>query len=245
MNIEKHAASPSYPPSTLDERRDNSKAGWSDAWLINALHREPPDDSALDILVVRYWKRLGARCRMLTLDRDAASDLAQESWLRVLQARGTLKAEGNFHAYLITIATNLWRDHHRNALRAGEMSDDRIESLDGTKMEDGHPLALMDLLTEPHTSLLDDKLLLRLDINNALERLSPHLRDALVSRFLIGESAAEIALRYQRTEQTISSWIREAAREIRVYLRFSSSIGAVLLLLIEPNALTCVLPQVV
>ena len=244
MDIENQAASPSYPLSTFDKRRDTSKAGWSDARLINALHREPPDESALDVLVARYWKRLGARCRMLALDREAASDLAQESWLRVLQARGTLEPDGNFHAYLITIATNLWRDHHRNALRAGEMSDGRIESLDVMEIQDGEPLALIDVLTESRTLQPDDELLLRLDVDNALERLSPHLRDALVSRFLIGESAAEIAHRCDRTEQTISSWIREAAREMKVYLRLSSIIGAVFLS-IEVDPLAGLLLQVV
>jgi DNA-directed RNA polymerase specialized sigma24 family protein len=98
------------------------------------------------------------------------------------------------------------------------MSDDRIESLDATDREDGQVLALMDIVTDPDTLPPDEQVILKLDVDNALERLSSHLRDALVSRFVIGESAAEIGRRYDRTEQTISSWIREAVREMRLYL---------------------------
>ena len=229
MDLENQTASPAYPLPTFDTQRDNSKAAWSDAWLINAVRREPPDESALNVLVARYRRQLFARCLMLTSDSDAASDLAQESWLRVLRARGTLEPDGNFHAYIMTIATNLWRNRHRSASRAGAMSITRIESLDATQLDCDQPLALMDVITEPNALALDEQVHLKLDVDNALERLRPHLRDALVSRFLIGESAAEIARRCDRTEQTISSWIRQAVREMRVYLGRSGIIGAVLL----------------
>ncbi len=226
MDSENRTAVPGYPLSTPDVRRDASKAAWPDAWLINAVRQEPPDESALDALVARYWRPLFARCRMLTLDADAANDLAQESWLRLLRARGSLQPDGNFHAYITTIATNLWRDRNRSARRAGAMSEDRLESLDATDREDGQVLALMDIVTDPDSLPPDEQLILKLDVDNALERLSSHLRDALVSRFVIGESAAEIGRRYDRTEQTISSWIREAVREMRLYLGVSRGADA-------------------
>jgi len=226
MEIDKQNPSTGYPLPAFDTRRDNPEATWPDAWLINAVRREPPDESALDTLVARYWQQLFARCRMLTMDRDAASDLAQESWLRVLRARRRLDPDGNFHAYIMTIATNLWRDGHRSARRAGPMSDSRIESLDAAEVQDDLPLALMDVVTQPDTLPPDEQVLLKMDLDNALERLSPHLRDALVSRFLVGESAAEIGRRYGRTEQTISGWIREAVREMKLHLGESRSINA-------------------
>jgi DNA-directed RNA polymerase specialized sigma24 family protein len=63
-------------------------------------------------------------------------------------------------------------------------------------------------------------------MDQALERLSPHLRDSLVSRFITGESAAEIGKRYNRTEQTVTGWIREAVREMKIHLAESDSLGA-------------------
>jgi transposase-like protein len=47
----------------------------------------------------------------------------------------------------------------------------------------------------------------------------------LVSRFLDGESCAEIGIRYGRTEQTISAWVRQAIREVQVH--FEEACGTV------------------
>jgi RNA polymerase sigma factor (sigma-70 family) len=60
--------------------------------------------------------------------------------------------------------------------------------------------------------------MLRIDVDRALARLGPRLRDVLVARFIDGESSAEIGQRYGRTEQTITAWLRQAVREMRVHL---------------------------
>jgi RNA polymerase sigma factor (sigma-70 family) len=197
--------------------RKDSRSAWPDAWLISAIRCEPSDERSLDVLVMRYWKTLFARCHTLTLDRDSASDLAQDAWLRVLRSRGTLEPDGNFHAYISTVATNLWRDRNRTARRAGAMADNRLASLNAMFPDHGNSTSLVDTVPDASTLSMEEEVLLKMDIDYALQRLSPHLRDVLVSRFLTGESAAEIGRRYDRTEQTISSWIREAVREVRIY----------------------------
>lgn len=197
--------------------RKDLRSAWPDAWLISALQGEPPDERSLDVLVTRYWNTLFARCQTLSFDRDSASDLAQDAWLRVLRSRRTLEPNGNFHAYISRVATNLWRDRNRTARRAGAMADNRLSSLDAMFSDHGTSISLGDTVPDVSTLSMEEEVLLRMDIDYALQRLRPHLRDVLVSRFLTGESAAEIGRRYDRTEQTISSWIREAVREIRVY----------------------------
>lgn len=218
MDIENQTAPAGYPLPSLGVRREDSRSAWPDAWLITAVRREPVDEASLDALVKRYWKTLFARCQILTLDREAASDLAQEAWLRVLRARSTLEPDGNFHAYIITVATNLWRDRNRTDRRAGAMADNRLASLDAPSSDHGESIALVDAVPDARTLSMDDQVLLKMDIDTALQRLSPQLRDVLVSRFIAGESAAEIGRRYDRTEQTISGWIREAVREMRIHL---------------------------
>ena len=209
-----------------DVRREDSRSSWPDAWLINAVRREPPDAVSLDALVTRYWKTLFAHCQILTLDREAASDLAQEAWLRVLRARTSLQPDKNFRAYIVTVATNLWRDRNRAARRAGAMADSRLASLDAVDPGYGESVALVDVVPDASTLSLDEQVLLKMDIDTALQRLDPQLRDVLVSRFVSGESAAEIGHRYDRTEQTISSWIREAVREMRIHLGESRYLDA-------------------
>jgi RNA polymerase sigma-70 factor (ECF subfamily) len=196
-----------------------NQSEWPDAWLINAVRREPPDERALNALVDRYWKPLYARCRMLTVDSETARDLAQESWLRVLRARHSIQPDGHFQAYITTIATNLWRDMNRSAVRAGPMADGRMSSLDSSVSgDDGESMPLINLLADPHTLSSDDQIVLEMDLDAALSRLDLQLRDVLISRFIIGESAAEIGERYGRTEQAVTGWIREALRQMKIYL---------------------------
>lgn len=210
---------PRHPGLNLLRERGLSPLDWPDPWLIAAIRREPPDAASLDALVGRYWKMLFARCQMLTLDREAANDLAQETWLRVLRARGSLEPDGNFPAYVVTIATNLWRDRHRSERRAGGMADDRMASLDApVAIEGGDTMALADVLPDPKTLPAEQQVLLKMDMDRALERLTPQLRDVLLARYLSGESAAEIGRRYGRTEQTITAWVRDAVRQMKAHL---------------------------
>jgi RNA polymerase sigma-70 factor (ECF subfamily) len=192
---------------------------WPDAWLVAAVRRDPPDDPALEALAQRHWKPLFGRCYLLTLDHNKASDLAQQAWCRVLRARQRLKPSGNFPAYLAAIATNLWRDSHRSSRRAGPLSEDRLASLDqALSLDDGDDAVLGDVLPDLNSLNAEEKTLLKLDIDRGLQRLTPHLRDVLVARFITGESCAEIGLRYGRTEQSVSGWVREAIREMKLQL---------------------------
>lgn len=219
MDFENQAVTRHTPFRDAQSQKQKDQSTWPDAWLINAVRREPPDEEALDTLVDRYWKPLYARCRMLTLDAETASDLAQEAWLRVLRARLSLQPDGNFHAYIMTIATNLWRDTNRAALRAGPVAQNRMASLDSsTTDDDDESVVLADVVADPHTLSSHDQRLLEMDLDDALSRLDPRLRDVLVSRFIGGESAAEIGGRYGRTEQAITGWIREAIRQMKINL---------------------------
>jgi DNA-directed RNA polymerase specialized sigma24 family protein len=67
-----------------------------------------------------------------------------------------------------------------------------------------------------------------MDIDDALEWLTPQLREVVVSRFIMGESCAEIGRRYARTEQTISGWVRQALREMKLHLETASGESAVI-----------------
>jgi RNA polymerase sigma-70 factor (ECF subfamily) len=200
---------------------------WSDAWLVTAVRRDPPDERALNVLAERYWKPLFARCQMLTLSREKASDLAQQAWCRVLRARHSLKPEGNFPAYLTTIATNLWRDAHRADLRAGPMAENRLVSLDRPlASEEGDAVMLGDALPDLNSLNTEEQKDLAMDLDDALGRLTPLLRDVMVARFVVGESCAEIGKRYNRTEQSVSGWIRRAIREMKQYLQDAHCVHA-------------------
>ena len=208
---------------TADEwRQFLDPDAWADMWLIAAVRRDPPDEKALDVLADRYWKPLFGRCLVLTLNHHKANDLAQEAWCRVLRMRHALNPGGNFPAYLTTIATNIWRDWHRSAMRAGPMAEHQMASLDAPlENSEGNPTSLADVLPDLDGLEADQKKRLKLDIYQALERLTPRLRDVLVSRFIAQETCAEIGRRYGRTEQSVSGWIRQAIHEMKGLLEES------------------------
>src|SRR5205823_7812350 len=107
-----------------------------DAWLVAAVRRDPPDEASLDVLVDRYWKPLFARCQILALNPQKASDLARETWRQVLRARRSLRPEENFPADLIKIATDLWRKSCLPAPHTGPMAESRLASLHAEISED-------------------------------------------------------------------------------------------------------------
>jgi RNA polymerase sigma factor (sigma-70 family) len=151
-------------------------------------------------------------------DEDAR-DLAQSAWVRVLRARRSLDPDGNFPAYLSMVATNLWRDGHRSARRAGAMAPHRMASLDAPLAGGASaPATLGDVLPDPRTLSHEEQALLIVEIDAAFARLTPRLRDVLMARHLHGEPAAEIAKRHGRTEQSISAWVRQAIGEMQRYL---------------------------
>jgi RNA polymerase sigma-70 factor (ECF subfamily) len=188
--------------------------------LIAAVQRDPPDARALDALVARHWRALHARCELLTLDREQAHDLAQETWVRVLRARRRLQPDGHLAAYLATIATNIWRDWHRAERRAQQLASARLASIEAPfSMHDDEPVRLADALADRRSLDLDDQAALRLDLDAALRQLAPRERAVLLARFVDGESAAEIGARYGRTEQTITAWLRRAVRQLQHLLQ--------------------------
>jgi RNA polymerase sigma-70 factor (ECF subfamily) len=206
-------------PEIMAPAQPQEVADWSDAQLIASVRCEPPNEAALDVLLSRYWNVVFARCQMLAQNYDKALDLAQATWCRLLRARPSLKPDGNFPAYLATIATNLFRDSYRASRRAGPMADGRLESLDAAPAhDDGETLTLADIIVDLKSLRSQEQTLLAIDIDRALQQLTPQLREVVIARFIDGESCAEIGLRHGRTEQSVSGWVREALRQMKSHL---------------------------
>ncbi|MDD4932096.1 MAG: sigma-70 family RNA polymerase sigma factor [Methylacidiphilaceae bacterium] len=76
------------------------------------------NDQALGALMERWQERLFSFLCRLTGDAASAADLAQETFVRVYEARNKVRPKGRFSTWLFTIATNLsrnlarWRRRH-------------------------------------------------------------------------------------------------------------------------------------
>lgn len=115
----------------------------------------------LGALFERHHARVHALCYRLTRRNDAADDLAQETFLRVLRYRDTFREEAAFGTWLYRIAYNVCHEHWRQ-MRRDESIPDATTIAAQSRSETTE-------LTERHV-LLDQ----------ALGRLDPEQRAVLV-----------------------------------------------------------------
>src|SRR5215216_5082383 len=76
------------------------------------------DLDALGALFRRHYDRAHALCYRLTTSAEAADDLAQETFLRILRYRHTFRGDAQFTTWMYRLARNVCLDHLRSAARA-------------------------------------------------------------------------------------------------------------------------------
>lgn len=86
------------------------------------------DEETFRAFYDRTARPLWAYLARITGDRQAADDLLQESYYRLLRARGPLADESHRRHYLFKIATNLARDGYRRKSAAPELVAGAIET---------------------------------------------------------------------------------------------------------------------
>lgn len=94
------------------------------------------DKSAWDALVDQYWQRLYSYAVQSTRNSELATDLVQETFLRVVQKLDRYEDQGKFEAWLFRILVNLVRDNSRSLsrhpVRSGqvEIGDQKVDLID-------------------------------------------------------------------------------------------------------------------
>ena len=82
------------------------------------------DDLALNALMDRWGARVTSFLQRMTGNRDTAVDLAQETFVKLYEARKRYRPSGNFSTYLFSIGANLSRNHARWKARHPTVSID-------------------------------------------------------------------------------------------------------------------------
>jgi RNA polymerase sigma-70 factor (ECF subfamily) len=103
------------------------------------------DDLALNALMRRWSDRIVSFLYRMTGRHDAAVDLAQETFVKLYQARARYRPRGGeFSTWLFAIASNLAKNHARWRSRHPEVSldvpaDDHISSLPEPRSTEASP----------------------------------------------------------------------------------------------------------
>lgn len=163
------------------------------------------DGAAWEELVHRHTRRVYNQCYRFTGRGADAEDLSQEVFLRIYRTLASYRAEhGAFATWLTRVTRNLLVDHYRRTRR------DRLTD----SLED----ALPHVEAKPATGRTPDKQALANELSaqvqGALARLSPDLREAVIMRDLQGLEYAEIQRIMDVPEGTVKSRINRGRIEI-------------------------------
>jgi RNA polymerase sigma-70 factor (ECF subfamily) len=107
-----------------------------DEWLV--VRCQLGERDAFDELIARWHPQLRRYVLRLTGDADAAADVLQEIWLRVIRGLARLREAGRFRAWLFGIARRVLMDRLRvryaeppmTSLEPGEFEEPAVEDED-------------------------------------------------------------------------------------------------------------------
>jgi RNA polymerase sigma factor (sigma-70 family) len=136
-----------------------------------------------------------------------ADDCFQETFLAALRAYPTLRHGSNLRGWVLTIAT-------RKALDAGRRRRKRPVSVSDVA-EDSRPVGLTDLPDWPVERAVFERMASQNGLWQAVQSLPPRQRAAVVHRFVLDRSYAEIAEAMDSTEETARANVSQAIRKLR------------------------------
>jgi RNA polymerase sigma-70 factor (ECF subfamily) len=170
------------------------------------------DSVAWEEIVQRYHRRIYNICYRFAGTSDGAQDLTQEVFIKMYRTLASYDvSKGAFMTWVTTVTRNLLVDHFRKT------KQDRItDSLDATpsEHEDAQPLSAQ--IADPSRSA-DDQVQSRETrdaVHQALQKLSPELREAVILRDLQDMDYKDIAGALKVPEGTVKSRINRGRAEL-------------------------------
>ncbi len=153
----------------------------------------------------RHTRRTYNLCYRFTSNRQEAEDLTQEVFLRIYRTLGSYRsAHGGFATWMTSVTRNLLIDHYRRTKRdrMTDSLDDVMPKLEEKEIAGGRPdrAALAGELSD--------------QVQRALAKISPDLREAVILRDLQGLEYREIQEALQVPEGTVKSRINRGRIEL-------------------------------
>jgi RNA polymerase sigma-70 factor (ECF subfamily) len=180
------------------------------------------DVAAFELLVARHARLAGAVALSVVSDYDAAKDVVQEAFVKVLEGLRALDDPASFRGWLRNVVRTTALDH----LRRRKVTGRAAEALPGQDEDDGRAL--------PGPDVTPDDLLqraeLRAHVREEVALLPESQREVVLLKYLDGRSYEEIADLTGLTVNTIESRLFRARATLRKRLaeRFGpSDVGAI------------------
>ena len=170
------------------------------------------DAVAWDEIVQRYHRRIYNICYRFAGSGDDAQDLTQEVFIRMYRTLNSYDVgRGAFMTWVTTLTRNLLVDHFRKT------KHDRLtDSLDASASNDPDAMPLSDRIPDegPAPDIGVQSRETRDAVHQALQKLSPELREAVILRDLQDMDYREIATVLKVPEGTVKSRINRGRAEL-------------------------------
>lgn len=169
------------------------------------------DANAFEELVLKYEKTVYNLALRMVGDRDDASDMTQEAFIKAYGSLSSFRGDSKFSVWIYRIATNVCLDFLRSKSRKQQVSltvsddDDEDAQLD-----------IPDPSSAPEQQLMQ-KMSMQ-SVEEGLKTLPDKQRQILVMRELGGMSYAEIGAALSLEEGTVKSRIFRARKRLSAYL---------------------------
>ena len=185
-----------------------------DNQAVNALVRRcvAGDAAAWQEIVQQYHRRIYNICYRFSGSPDDAADLTQEVFIKVYRTLGTFDgSRAALMTWITTVTRNLLVDHFRKGKY--DRVTDSLEATPGGQ-EDGLTVGeqLEDQSASPEQQVQSQQT--QKMVHEALQKLSPELREAVILRDLRDMDYKEIAQVLKVPEGTVKSRINRGRTEL-------------------------------
>ena len=172
-------------------------------------------EAAYRELLRRYERPVFSLIYRMVRDRELAEDLAQESFVKVLNALDSYQPEYKFSSWIFKIANNAAIDH----LRRREIVTLSLDGAPGARTADEVEATALQAVDRSESALdeLEAKEL-GTSIEQAIARLRPEYRACILLRHVEGRAYEEIAETLDLPLGTVKTHIHRARHELREYL---------------------------
>lgn len=189
----------------------------ADADLVVVRRVQAGEVAAFDQLILKYRERVYGVVYNLTANREDASDLAQEAFIKAFQAINRFQGNCSFFTWLYKIAVNTTLSHLRKNRMRSFFSLEKLG-------EEGGASEVIDKLTDKRGADRDAYLReLQEKLNEAMQKLSIPHRTVITLFEIDGLSHAEIAEIMGCSEGTVRSRLHYAKQflqgELSNYVR--------------------------
>lgn len=169
--------------------------------------------AAFDTLVRKYRESIYSIIYNMTSNREDASDLTQETFIKAFQAIERFKGDSAFFTWLYRIAINTSISFLKKRGRRRYISYESIDE----EVSAGEIFERLTAKTQTEEGALRSELQEKL--NDALQKLSPKHRSVVVLHEIEGLEHAEIAEITKTSIGTVRSRLHYAKRELQSHLQ--------------------------